>query len=144
MGTERQRGRPFDTETARKAGAKSRKNGPHLSTILQKALNARIDENSPRMAQVAEAARELGYISKRGKVKVSDVVIAALVRAAISGEDWAVKLAFNYIDGLPTQKLEHTGESGGPIAMEYKFRVVSSREEWKEIEKAKAKAEEQE
>ena len=38
-----------------------------------------------------------------------------MVRKCINGEPQALKLLVMYVDGIPVQKMEHTGEDGGAI-----------------------------
>ena len=38
-----------------------------------------------------------------------------IVRKCINGDSSTLKLLYSYIDGVPIQRLEHTGEGGEPI-----------------------------
>lgn len=56
---------------------------------------------------------------KQGKRKIKitrrEAIAQVIVRKCINGEPQALKLLVSYIDGMPIQKLEHTGEDGGAI-----------------------------
>ena len=59
-----------------------------------------------------------------GKADGSDITrrrqLAETVwKMALGGDLAAAKLIYEYCDGKPTQRLEHTGDSGGPLEVQY-------------------------
>lgn len=49
------------------------------------------------------------------RVSNAHVYIARVHQAAGKGEEWAIKLLLNYIDGMPVQAVNHGGQRDNPI-----------------------------
>ena len=58
---------------------------------------------------------EIRVGTKKVKITRREAIAQVLVRKCINGEPQALKLLVTYIDGVPIQRLEHTGEGGEPI-----------------------------
>jgi len=56
---------------------------------------------------------------KQGNLKIKitrkEAIAQVIVRKCINGDSSTLKLLYSYIDGVPIQRLEHTGEGGEPI-----------------------------
>ena len=48
----------------------------------------------------------------------------SIVKSALKGDNAAQKLLWNYMDGMPTQAVELTGEEGGPVEHEMTIKFV--------------------
>lgn len=48
-------------------------------------------------------------------------IVKALVRKAKDGDIQAIKIIFNYVDGMPIQGIEHTGAGGEPLSLTVKW-----------------------
>ena len=62
-------------------------------------------------------------VSEDGATKEDVAIVRALVKKAKEGDMQAVKLIFNYVDGMPVQKNEHSGIDGEdiPILLRVKY-----------------------
>ena len=55
--------------------------------------------------------------SKGNKMTLADALVHIVVAEAVKGEKWAVKLAFDYIDGKPISRDKQSGVEGRPIRL---------------------------
>lgn len=58
---------------------------------------------------------EIKRNGKRTKVSRKEAAAEILIRKALSGDVPSLRLLWGYIDGLPRQRIEMTGEGGGPV-----------------------------
>lgn len=58
---------------------------------------------------------EIKQGNRKVKITRKEAIAQVLVRKCINGEPTALRLLYSYIDGMPIQKMEHTGEGGEPI-----------------------------
>lgn len=60
-------------------------------------------------------AKKLEEARVEGGMTYATAIVEATIRDALKGDGSARKLVWEYIDGKPIQRLEHTGENGGAI-----------------------------
>ena len=51
------------------------------------------------------------------KITNGHLYIAKVHEAAMNGEEWAIKIYLNYLDGMPIQRTQHTGDINQPIVI---------------------------
>lgn len=65
----------------------------------------------PKGYSITEAFKSM--LAAEPEVKAQ--IVAAIKQKAIEGDSAAQKLVWNYMDGMPKQGIEVTGEDGGPV-----------------------------
>jgi len=68
-------------------------------------------QDSPRLQAIVKSARE----------ELADTAEAALKRAVINGEAWAVIKALNLRKQFYSERTEHTGPEGGPVIIKVEY-----------------------
>lgn len=74
----------------------------------------------PKGYSITEAFREM--LAAEPDVKAQ--IVASIKEKAVKGDTTAQKLIWNYMDGMPTQAVELTGEEGGPVEHEMTIKFV--------------------
>jgi hypothetical protein len=77
--------------------------GPHLSTILKKIMACRTTEKAEK--QIKELYPDL----PDGTITRAHMYMAKLDEAAISGEEWALKMIFDRTEGRAQERVELSG-----------------------------------
>jgi hypothetical protein len=73
------------------------------------------------------------------KITNAHIYIARVHQAAIKGEEWAIKVWLNYIDGMPRQSLDLGGQKDNPLYGKYDFNTLPV-EELRELKDMLSKA----
>ena len=88
-------------------GGKNKKGYVHLSTILKKYLSDEIEVLDP--------------ITKRTvKKQIGEVINLKLIAAAVKGDQKAIKMIFERMEGMPAQNLNLGGQDGNPLGVNIK------------------------
>lgn len=77
--------------------------------------NGRPKKGETITEKIRELLEQKDYIRDGKKITCRQAVAEMIVEDAISGDSSARRLLLNYVDGMPKQVLEHTGQGGDPI-----------------------------
>lgn len=64
---------------------------------------------------------------KHSSKKRKDIALA-IYEKALEGDAVAMKLIWNYMDGMPVSKNEHYGKNGQPLTVEFKVQTPESKQ----------------
>ncbi len=81
----------------------------------------------PKHSALADIMREkleeeqsiIGKDGKKKRIKLKEIFTEKVIQLALTGDIQAVKLIYNYIDGMPKQPHEVSGENGNPIQINF-------------------------
>ena len=83
------------------------------------------NKNAVNGAECKQALkRALSRKSEKTYREGLDMVMDEYVKAACSGESWAIRDMIDRLDGRPSQSHEHTGKDGKPIEMAWTVEVI--------------------
>lgn len=88
--------------------------------------NANPNGRPPKGYSITEMMKSMLESTPELKASICKVI----AKKALEGDITAVKMLWNYMDGMPKQPLEHSGQGGGPIQF-----VVPTKEAVDELEK---------
>lgn len=84
---------------------------------LVKGSTANMNGRPKKGYSITEAFRSMFEEKPEEKEKI----VKAIKQRAVAGDSTAIKLLWNYMDGMPKQAVELTGEDGGPVEQSIKI-----------------------
>jgi hypothetical protein len=73
------------------------------------------------LADARDKIREMYGEEIAEKITNAHIYIARVHQAAIKGEEWAIKIWLNYLDGMPRQSIELGGQKDNPLETKFNF-----------------------
>lgn len=83
---------------------------------------------APKGNQYAAKAKDFESALRRAMVRNDGAlnrIADQLVTQAVAGEQWAIQMIADRLDGKPKQQTELTGENGGPVQTAIEVRFVT-------------------
>lgn len=92
---------------------------PHPSNPIKKGETRNPNGRPKKEWSLTESMREfMSTVDPETKKLRKDMFIESQLKHALKGDPTAAKHLWNYLDGMPVQKNEHTGKDGGPLQVE--------------------------
>jgi len=97
-------------------------NGRPKGAVSLVALMRKIAAAEARGAEeVKKTIRDVYGEDVAEKITNGHLYIAKVHQAAMNGEEWAIKIYLNYLDGMPVQAVNLGGQNGNPIQSQFDF-----------------------
>lgn len=101
---------------------------PKGSVSLVRLMRLMVSAGTREPEDTKKKLRETFGVDADEMISNAHLYMAKVHDAAINGEEWAIKIMLNYIDGMPKQTMDIGGQSDNPIKSEYNFTGIPADE----------------